>query len=81
MLKLLKNDDEIYKEDKFGGTGETSSEIDRFIPLKDLNFAKGDMAMLKKSLWAKSKYASCRIPNISNPTILQLGTIPKNNIT
>ena len=49
MLKLLRKEEEIYKEDKLEGRAVTWSENDRLMPLKDLNSAKGDRTMLKKS--------------------------------
>ena len=49
MLKLLRKEEEIYKEEILEGTAATLSNSERFMPLKDRNLAKGDKAMLKKS--------------------------------
>ena len=49
MLKLLRKEEEISKEERFYGKVTTLSATCRFMPLKDLNAAKGDKARLKKS--------------------------------
>ena len=55
MLKLLRKEEEISKEERFSGEEVTLLETYMFIPLKDLNAAKGDKARFKKSWWAKPK--------------------------
>ena len=49
MLKLLRKEEEISKEERFSGEEVTLLETYMFIPLKDLNAAKGDKARFKKS--------------------------------
>ena len=49
ILKLFRKQEEIYKEEIFEGNAAVSSNTYRFMPLNDLNLAKGDKAMLKKS--------------------------------
>lgn len=46
--------------------------IPKLSPLKDFIFMKGDKYIFIKLCSDRVKYDSCRTPNNSNPTILQL---------